>query len=109
MMLLIRGMSKFRAREGGYGLVFTGSRMNQTMERLKKMGEKDYTTLVRVLFGLESPTPLPSNLEDPESGSGKVEFIDPNLNDSQKDAIAFALASREVALIHGPPGVSFHT
>lgn len=108
-MLLTRGMSEFRAREGGYGLVFTGSRMNQTMERLKKMGEKDYTSLVRVLFGLESPTPLPSNLEDPESGCGKVEFIDPTLNDSQKDAIAFALASREVALIHGPPGVSFHT
>jgi DNA polymerase alpha-associated DNA helicase A len=29
------------------------------------------------------------------------------LNESQKDAIRFALASREVALIHGPPGVSF--
>lgn len=26
------------------------------------------------------------------------------MNDSQKDAIRFALASREVALIHGPPG-----
>ena len=83
--------------------------MNQTMERLKKVEEKDYTTLVRVLFGLESPTPLPSDLEDLESGTGKVDFIDPTLNDSQKDAIRFALASREVALIHGPPGVSFHS
>jgi len=109
MMLLTRGMSESWARKGGYGMVFTGLRMNQTMERLKKMEEKDYTTLVRVLFGLESPTPLPSNIEDPESGSGKVDFIDPTLNDSQKDAIRFAVASREVALIHGPPGVSFHT
>jgi len=95
-------------RERGHHLVFMAFRMNQTMERLKKLEEKDYTTLVRVLFGLESPTPLPSDLEDPESGAGKVEFIDPTLNDSQRDAIRFALASREVALIHGPPGVSFH-
>lgn len=80
--------------------------MNQTMERLKKMEEKDYTTLVRVLFGLESPTPLPADLKDSESGSGNLDFIDPTLNDSQKDAIRFALASREVALIQGPPGVS---
>ena len=83
--------------------------MNQTMERLKKMEERDYTTFIRVLFGLDSPTPLPSNLENAERGSGKIDFIDPTLNESQKDAIKFALASREVALIHGPPGVSAHT
>lgn len=76
------------------------------MERLKKMEERDYTTLIRVLFGLDSPTPLLSSLEDSVTSSGKVDFIDPTLNDSQKDAIRFALASREVALIHGPPGVS---
>ncbi len=40
---------------------------------------------------------------DPEFG--KIEWVDPTLNDSQKDAIRFALASREIALIHGPPGV----
>ena len=78
--------------------------MNQTLERLKRMGEKEYTTLTRVLFGLESPTPLPSDLER-DTDIGKVEFIDPTLNDSQRDAIKFALASREIALIHGPPGV----
>lgn len=109
MMLLIRGMSESWARQKGYEMVFTGFRMNQTMERLKRMEEKDYTTLVRILFGLELPTPLPSNIEDPESGSGKVDFVNPTLNDSQKDAIRFALASREVALIHGPPGVGFRT
>ncbi|MCJ1317025.1 hypothetical protein MMC15_002346 [Xylographa vitiligo] len=82
----------------------TYKRMNQTMGRLKKMEEKNYTTLIRVLFGLDSPTPLTSNLEDMEAGSGTIDFIDPTLNDSQKEAIKFALASREVALIHGPPG-----
>lgn len=73
--------------------------MNQTMQRLKKMEEKDYTTLARVLFGLDSPTPMAQD-------SGEVKFFDETLNDSQRDAIRFALASREVALIHGPPGVS---
>jgi DNA polymerase alpha-associated DNA helicase A len=81
--------------------------MDQTMERLGKMEERQYSTLIRVLFGLDSPSPLPGDLEDRETGCGKVEFVDPTLNNSQKDAIRFALASREVALIHGPPGVGF--
>ena len=81
--------------------------MNQTMERLKKMEEKDHTTLIRVLFGLESPTLDSLDLKDSEYNSPKVVFIDPTLNESQKDAVHFALASQDVALIHGPPGVSF--
>lgn len=76
------------------------------MERMQKMAERDYTTLMRVLFGLDSPTPLPKDLEDPERGAGKVEFFDPTLNESQRDAVRFALAAKEVALIHGPPGVN---
>ena len=82
-------------------------RMNQTMERLLKMQEKDYTTLIRVLFGLGKPSSLPADLESEENGIGKVDFVDPTLNDSQKNAVRFALASREVCLIHGPPGVSW--
>ena len=30
--------------------------------------------------------------------------FNPNLNDSQKDAVAFALSAEDVAIIHGPPG-----
>lgn len=74
-------------------------RMNQTMERMQKMEEKGYTILTRILFGLESPTPV-------AEGDEEVEFIDETLNESQRDAVRFALASREVALVHGPPGVS---
>lgn len=73
-------------------------RMNQTLHRMEKMSESEYSNLLRVLFGYSSPTPPDlSSVED-------IEFQDPSLNDSQKAAIKFALASREIALIHGPPG-----
>lgn len=78
--------------------------MNQTMTRLQKFSEQEYTPFMRVLFGQASPTPLPSDLNDPSNPLHKLEWNDPTLNDSQKEAIRFALASREVALIHGPPG-----
>lgn len=77
--------------------------MNQTMDRLLKMQEGDYSSLLRVLFGLSTPTSDPVSLET------KIDWIDPSLNDSQKDAITFALASKDVALIHGPPGVSVNS
>ena len=72
--------------------------MNQVMTKMSKMNEAEYTPLMRVLFGLSSPSP-------PDlAATEDMEFIDSSLNDSQKQAIRFALASPEVALIHGPPG-----
>ena len=69
------------------------------MTRLQKMGEGEHSTLSRVLFGQTSPSPVsPADMKKP------IEWLDPSLNDSQKDAIRFALASRDIALIHGPPG-----
>ena len=81
-------------------------RMQQIMSRLQKYTEAEYTFFIRVLFGQSSPTPVPKDLGDPDYGLQSIEFVDPSLNDSQKDAIKFAMLSREVALIHGPPGVS---
>ncbi|KAK4128836.1 DNA helicase [Parathielavia appendiculata] len=81
----------------------TFRRMNATMEKLAKMEEREYSPFIRVLFGLSSPSPVPADLERDEE-AGEIEWVDPTLNDSQKDAIRFALASREIALIHGPPG-----
>lgn len=78
--------------------------MNQAMEKLERMQESEYSTFTRVLFGMSSPWPIPHDVTT-ASGVGKVDWIDPSLNDSQKSAILFALASRDVALIHGPPGV----
>lgn len=75
--------------------------MNQTMQRLQKMKPDEYSSFVRVLFGLTTPSPVSEDLNETK----ELEWVDPNLNDSQKDAIRFALASKEVALIHGPPGV----
>ncbi|GKT98647.1 dna polymerase alpha-associated dna helicase a [Fusarium langsethiae] len=81
----------------------TYKRMNWTMEKLNKMNESEYSSLTRVLFGLSSPSPVATDLTKDEN-VGNIDWFDPTLNDSQKDAIRFALASREVALIHGPPG-----
>jgi DNA polymerase alpha-associated DNA helicase A len=76
----------------------TFKRMNQVMGKLFKMASSEYTGLMRVLFGLSSPgVPDMEKVKD-------LKFIDESLNESQKDAIRFALASPQVALIHGPPG-----
>jgi len=80
--------------------------MQQIMSKLQKYTEAEYTSFIRVLFGQSPPTPVPKDLDDPEYGLQGIEFAETSLNDSQKDAIKFAILSREVALIHGPPGVS---
>ena len=80
-------------------------RMNQVMEKMKKMEEKDQSTLSRILFGLDSPSPVPQDREVIERQIEPAEFIDPTLNESPNEAVRFALFSREIALIHGPPGV----
>lgn len=78
-------------------------RMNQTMGKLQAMSESEHSMFMRTLFGLSSPSLIPNDLSS-DSDVGQLEWVDPTLNDSQKDAIRFALASREIALIHGPPG-----
>ena len=82
----------------------TYKRMNQTMTRMQKLTDGETTPFMRVLFGQSSPSPLPKILDDPGYAMDKLEWLDPTLNDSQKEAVKFALLSREVALIHGPPG-----
>lgn len=79
-------------------------RMKFTMEKLEKMSESEQSIFMRVLFGLSTPSSVPADLGADEE-FGKIDWVDPTLNESQKDAIRFALASKEIALIHGPPGV----
>lgn len=59
----------------------------------------ELTSVVRVLMGISEV-----------SGSEKINnitFFDESLNQSQRDAIKFAMESKEVACIHGPPGKHF--
>jgi DNA polymerase alpha-associated DNA helicase A len=86
-------------------MLMTEYRMKFTMEKMEKMSESEQSIFMRVLFGLSTPSPVPADLSSDEE-FGKIEWVDQTLNESQKDAIRFALASKEIALIHGPPGVS---
>lgn len=54
--------------------------------------------LLSVLLGQQKPT------VQKRSDAAPLQLIDENLNDSQKEAVDFALSSEEVALIWGPPG-----
>lgn len=67
----------------------TYTRMTQTMKKISTAS----SPLAGVLFGSE-PTFSPQ----------KMEILDTSLNDSQRDAVRFALSANHVALIHGPPG-----
>ncbi|KAF9984009.1 hypothetical protein BGZ75_004412 [Mortierella antarctica] len=55
--------------------------------------------LSNVLFGRQEPT-----FDETYADLSKVKFLDPTLNASQQEAVRFALAAQQVALIHGPPG-----
>ncbi|XP_070687489.1 DNA-binding protein SMUBP-2 isoform X1 [Pempheris klunzingeri] len=52
--------------------------------------------LINVLFGDSKPSS--------QSHPNKVEFVNSNLDESQREAVSFALSQRELAVIHGPPG-----
>ncbi|KAG6289698.1 hypothetical protein E4U46_002363 [Claviceps purpurea] len=80
----------------------TYRRMNQSMEKLRSLSEPEYSPFIRVLFGLSSPSSVAYSEKEDEMD--KIEWVDATLNDSQKEAIRYALAAREIALIHGPPG-----
>lgn len=77
----------------------TYKRMNWALGKLLKTPEDGLTTLQRVLLGLSSPS-----APDAQMLREELIFNNEGLNSSQRDAIRFALASPDLALIHGPPG-----
>lgn len=77
----------------------TYKRMNWALGKLLKTADDAFSPLQRVLLGL-SPPGAPDSIQL----TAELTFTNPSLNDSQKDAIKFALASPDLALIHGPPG-----
>ena len=78
--------------------------MEKTLQRLLKMVSPSAPTppdLIQVLFGIRKPSFNPLSPDKAAS----LDFLDPTLNDSQKDAVRFAVyEANELALIHGPPG-----
>ena len=49
----------------------------------------------------DNADPIPSNFT-PEMVP--AQWFNENLDSSQKEAVGFALASRDISIIHGPPG-----
>ena len=45
--------------------------------------------------------PIPSNVCQT---TGPSQWFNENLDQSQRDAVNFALSSRDLSIIHGPPG-----
>uniref|UniRef100_A0A3Q3FIJ6 DNA-binding protein SMUBP-2 n=1 Tax=Labrus bergylta TaxID=56723 RepID=A0A3Q3FIJ6_9LABR len=71
----------------------TYKRMKQALNTLNGYSNGPAGNLINVLFGDTKP-----------SQSQPIEFINSNLDDSQRGAVSFALSQRELAVIHGPPG-----
>lgn len=73
----------------------TFNRMEKTMGHLKGVGEAAgegaASPLIDVLFGRSRPASLEAGYEKAE-----LKWFDEGLNDSQKEAVRFALASKEV-------------
>lgn len=52
-------------------------------------------------IAFDNSDPLPSNFS---VNTGPSQWYNENLDQSQRDAVSFALASRDMSIIHGPPG-----
>ncbi|XP_076027106.1 DNA-binding protein SMUBP-2 [Genypterus blacodes] len=74
----------------------TYKRMKRALNVLNGYGAGPACGLINVLFGDSTPSS--------HSQLNEVPFFNTNLDQSQKEAVLFALSQREVAVIHGPPG-----
>uniref|UniRef100_A0A3Q3BD26 DNA-binding protein SMUBP-2 n=1 Tax=Kryptolebias marmoratus TaxID=37003 RepID=A0A3Q3BD26_KRYMA len=80
-------------RDGFYNLLklandVTYKRMKHALNALNGYSNGPAGNLINVLFGDTQPS----------------SHSQPNLDESQKEAVSFALSQRELAVIHGPPG-----
>ncbi|XP_077372251.1 DNA-binding protein SMUBP-2 [Festucalex cinctus] len=74
----------------------TYKRMKRALNTLNGYNSGPSANLINVLFGDSKPTS--------HSQPNEVKFFNANLDDSQREAVTFALSQRELAVIHGPPG-----
>ena len=82
----------------------TYDRIKKGLEKLKEMNFSDKSyPLINTLFEINDE-PTFDNSEEKLNIINNLTFYNENLNNSQKDAIKFALKVNEIGLIHGPPG-----
>ncbi|KAG5439782.1 hypothetical protein PCANB_000064 [Pneumocystis canis] len=79
------------------------TRMYDTITKLKNIKDIEMTLLTKILLGREKPS-QPWKKNEINSPISNFSLFDDTLNHEQKDAVEFALASKEIAIIHGPPG-----
>ncbi|ACX72205.1 DNA helicase [Methanocaldococcus vulcanius M7] len=84
---------KDRVRIDLYVNDITFKRMKEALREFAKRKNK----LIYIILGLERP-------EKPLREDIKIKFYDDKLNDSQKLAVKRAVLSKDLYLIHGPPG-----
>jgi superfamily I DNA and/or RNA helicase len=72
-----------------------GQRQRAALQRARLARAERLAELRDVLLGLRPPE-FEKERDEPA--------LDPGLNETQQEAVRFALAARDVALIHGPPG-----
>ena len=70
-------------------------RMQAALDRARNAKRERLAELRNVLLGEQAPAFVPPLA---------IGALNPALNASQQDAVAFALSGKDVAIIHGPPG-----
>uniref|UniRef100_A0A671NPW4 DNA helicase n=1 Tax=Sinocyclocheilus anshuiensis TaxID=1608454 RepID=A0A671NPW4_9TELE len=88
-------------RDGLYNLMklandVTYRRLSSALKSLNGYSSGPASHLISVLFGYSEPGIL--------SHQHTLEFSNTGLDNSQKEAVSFAISQKDVAIIHGPPG-----
>ncbi|XP_066043262.1 DNA-binding protein SMUBP-2 [Chamaea fasciata] len=74
----------------------TYNRLKRALIALKQYRGGPASDLIDVLFFASAPRAFPE--------TKPLEFFNASLDESQREAVSFSLAQRELAIIHGPPG-----
>uniref|UniRef100_A0A8C5IU12 Immunoglobulin mu DNA binding protein 2 n=1 Tax=Junco hyemalis TaxID=40217 RepID=A0A8C5IU12_JUNHY len=74
----------------------TYNRVKRALTALKQYRGGPASDLIDVLFFASAPRAFPE--------TKPLEFFNGSLDESQREAVSFSLAQRELAIIHGPPG-----
>ncbi|NXB60801.1 SMBP2 protein, partial [Struthidea cinerea] len=74
----------------------TYNRLKRALTALRQYRGGPASDLIDVLFFASAPRAFPE--------TKPLEFFNASLDESQREAVSFSLAQRELAIIHGPPG-----